>query len=100
MQWRRDCSRRAFAGPVGAGGLYPARIRSTGVGWALGIGRLGGIAGPALGGGLLAFGLQPNQIFLCACGPALIAALATIMLTVKAAKNSDVIAPVTQARTA
>src|SRR3984885_378542 len=28
-----------------AAGLYPARIRSTGVGWALGIGRLGGIAG-------------------------------------------------------
>ena len=33
-----------------AAGLYPARIRSTGVGWALGIGRLGGIAGPAIGG--------------------------------------------------
>jgi len=35
---------------------------------ALGIGRLGGIAGPALGGALLAFGLPPKQIFLCACG--------------------------------
>ena len=83
-----------------AAGLYPARIRSTGVGWALGIGRLGGIAGPALGGALLAFGLQPNQIFLCACGPALIAALATILLTVKAARSQDVIAPVTQTRAA
>jgi AAHS family 4-hydroxybenzoate transporter-like MFS transporter len=83
-----------------AAGLYPARIRSTGVGWALGIGRLGGIAGPALGGGLLAFGMQPNQIFLCACGPALIAATATILLNVKAARNRDLIAPVTQPRTA
>ncbi|HSS82529.1 MAG TPA: MFS transporter, partial [Reyranella sp.] len=36
-----------------AAGLYPARIRSTGVGWALGVGRLGGIAGPAIGGFLL-----------------------------------------------
>src|SRR6201991_2531418 len=83
-----------------AAGLYPARIRSTGVGWALGIGRLGGIAGPALGGALLAFGLPPKQIFLCACGPALIAALATIMLTVKAARDRDVITPATRTRAA
>jgi AAHS family 4-hydroxybenzoate transporter-like MFS transporter len=83
-----------------AAGLYPARIRSTGVGWALGIGRLGGIAGPAIGGGLLAFGLPPKQIFLCACGPALIAACATILLTVRVARHRDVIVASTQARTA
>jgi MFS transporter, AAHS family, 4-hydroxybenzoate transporter len=83
-----------------AAGLYPARIRSTGVGWALGIGRLGGIAGPAIGGALLAFGLPPKQIFLCACGPALIAACATILLTVKVARNRDIIVASTQARTA
>jgi MFS transporter, AAHS family, 4-hydroxybenzoate transporter len=83
-----------------AAGLYPARIRSTGVGWALGIGRLGGIAGPAIGGGLLAFGLPPKQIFLCACGPALIAACATILLTVRVARNRDDIVASTQARTA
>ena len=83
-----------------AAGLYPARIRSTGVGWALGIGRLGGIAGPALGGALLAFGLPPKQIFLCACGPALIAALATILLTVKAARDRHAVAPTTQTRAA
>jgi AAHS family 4-hydroxybenzoate transporter-like MFS transporter len=78
-----------------AAGLYPARIRSTGVGWALGIGRLGGIAGPALGGSLLAFGLPPKQIFLCACGPALIAAIATVLLTVRAPKQRDVVVPAT-----
>lgn len=83
-----------------AAGLYPARIRSTGVGWALGIGRLGGIAGPALGGALLAFGLPPKQIFLCACGPALIAALATLLLTVKAARDRHVVAPATRTRAA
>ena len=32
------------------GKLYPARMRTTGLGWALGIGRLGGIAAPVLGG--------------------------------------------------
>jgi AAHS family 4-hydroxybenzoate transporter-like MFS transporter len=78
-----------------AAGLYPARIRSTGVGWALGIGRLGGIAGPALGGSLLAFGLPPKQIFLCACAPALIAAIATVLLTVRAPKQRDVVVPAT-----
>jgi alpha-ketoglutarate-dependent 2,4-dichlorophenoxyacetate dioxygenase len=36
--------------------LYPARVRNTGMGWALGIGRLGGIAGPWLGGALLELG--------------------------------------------
>ena len=32
------------------GKLYPARMRTSGLGWALGIGRLGGIAAPVLGG--------------------------------------------------
>ena len=80
--------------------LYPARIRSTGVGWALGVGRLGGIAGPAIGGSLLAFGLPPKEIFLCACGPALIAAVCTLMLTMKAARSGEVVASAPQARTA
>jgi AAHS family 4-hydroxybenzoate transporter-like MFS transporter len=80
--------------------LYPARIRSTGVGWALGIGRLGGIAGPAIGGTLLGLGLPPRQIFLCACAPALIAATCTLLLTVKAARNREVVATAPQAGTA
>jgi AAHS family 4-hydroxybenzoate transporter-like MFS transporter len=83
-----------------AAGLYPARIRSTGVGWALGVGRLGGIAGPAIGGALLAFGLPPKQIFLCACGPALIAACATVLITVKTARQQDVVVPAAQTGTA
>ena len=34
--------------------LYPTAIRSTGVGWALGIGRIGSIVGPLVGGAMLA----------------------------------------------
>jgi len=83
-----------------AAGLYPARIRSTGIGWALGIGRLGGIAGPAIGGALLAFGLPPKEIFLCACGPALIAACATFLLTTKAPRNPDAVVAAPEPRTA
>jgi len=62
------------------GKLYPARMRTSGLGWALGIGRLGGIAAPALGGYLLSLGVHPPHIFLSACGFALIAAIATALL--------------------
>src|ERR1700720_1861510 len=62
------------------GKLYPARMRTSGLGWALGIGRLGGLAAPGLGGDLLRSGMPPTQIFLSACGFALIAALATALL--------------------
>ncbi len=60
------------------GALYPARIRNTGMAWALGIGRLGAIVGPYLGGLLLAQGLPPRQIFLMAC---VTAATATVAVT-------------------
>ena len=64
------------------GALYPARIRNTGMAWALGIGRLGAIFGPWLGGELLTIGLPPRQIFLVACVTAAIATLAVIALGV------------------
>jgi AAHS family 4-hydroxybenzoate transporter-like MFS transporter len=62
------------------GKLYPARMRTSGLGWALGVGRLGGIVAPILGGYLLALGLAPTHIFLSACVFALIAAGATALL--------------------
>ncbi|HEX6841326.1 MAG TPA: MFS transporter [Stellaceae bacterium] len=64
--------------------LYPARIRSTGIGWALGIGRLGAIVGPALGGALLAAGLPPPHIFLFASIGSVVAAIATVMVGLRA----------------
>lgn len=60
--------------------LYPARVRNTGMGWALGIGRLGGIGGPWFGGVLLGLGWPPRQIFLFACVTALIAAVCVLLL--------------------
>jgi AAHS family 4-hydroxybenzoate transporter-like MFS transporter len=62
------------------GKLYPARMRTSGLGWALGIGRLGGIAAPVLGGYLLRTGMKPTHIFLGACLFALVAAVATGLL--------------------
>jgi AAHS family 4-hydroxybenzoate transporter-like MFS transporter len=69
-----------------AGALYPARMRTSGIGWSLGIGRLGGIAAPALGGYLLSIGLPPREIFLSACGFALVAAVATALLAFRGSR--------------
>lgn len=56
---------RHFGGTVGhqrlAGRDLSARIRNTGAGWSLGIGRLGNIGGPLLGGQLLALGWAPKE---------------------------------------
>jgi AAHS family 4-hydroxybenzoate transporter-like MFS transporter len=68
------------------GKLYPARMRTSGLGWALGIGRLGAVVAPILGGYLLALGLPPTQIFLSACVFALIAAAATALLAFRGAR--------------
>jgi AAHS family 4-hydroxybenzoate transporter-like MFS transporter len=57
---------------------YPTAVRSTGVGWALGIGRVGSIVGPMLAGFLLSLDWTPAQIFLAGTIPALIAALAVL----------------------
>jgi AAHS family 4-hydroxybenzoate transporter-like MFS transporter len=68
------------------GKLYPARMRTCGIGWSLGIGRLGGIAAPLLGGYLLSLGMPPTKIFLSACVFALIAAAATALLAFRGSR--------------
>ncbi|WP_026684254.1 MFS transporter [Heyndrickxia coagulans] len=55
---------------------YPSGIRSTGVGWALGIGRVGGIIGPTLGGLLMNSGLSVQTNFLVFAVLCLISAVA------------------------
>jgi AAHS family 4-hydroxybenzoate transporter-like MFS transporter len=72
------------------GALYPARMRTTGIGWALGIGRLGGIAAAPLGGFLLARGLPPKEIFLSACLFAIVAAVATGLLALRGTRAAAV----------
>jgi AAHS family 4-hydroxybenzoate transporter-like MFS transporter len=63
-----------------AAGLYPTAIRSTGVGWALGVGRIGSIIGPLAGGILLSFGWNAQSVVLIAAIPALLAGMAVIVL--------------------
>ncbi|HWL46417.1 MAG TPA: MFS transporter, partial [Sphingomonadaceae bacterium] len=45
---------------------YPVRIRSTGVGWAFGMGRFGGIFAPMLGGFALSTALDLGTLFFLA----------------------------------
>lgn len=63
-----------------AASVYPTAIRATGVGWALGVGRVGAIVGPLVGGALLANKWAPGSIILTAVVPALIASLAVFIL--------------------
>jgi len=44
--------------------LYPTAVRSNGSGWAFGVGRFGSIAGPIIGGYLIAMQLPLFQMFL------------------------------------
>lgn len=59
---------------------YPSTIRSLGAGWAMGAGRIGTIAGPLLGGLLLGFGLQPQEIFILLSIPAFGTAVLMVFL--------------------
>lgn len=52
--------------------FYPIRIRSIGVGAALAVGRIGAIAGPLLGGAVLASSSSPSTVFYFLIIPALI----------------------------
>jgi len=61
--------------------FYPTSIRATGVGWALGIGRVGSIIGPLVGGALLTMKWSTASVFMAAAGAALCAALAAFSLS-------------------
>ncbi|WP_341227321.1 MFS transporter [uncultured Arcticibacterium sp.] len=57
--------------------MYPTEIKTTGIGWAMGAGRFGGIAGPALAGLLIGMGLTIGTNFLIFAIPAAIAGIMT-----------------------
>lgn len=60
--------------------FYPPNARATGVGWALGVGRLGAICGPILGGLLLDSGLGPQWSFHLFAAASALGLLATLAL--------------------
>ncbi|MGC1300806.1 MAG: MFS transporter [Caulobacteraceae bacterium] len=56
--------------------FYPSHIRSTGSGWALGVGRLGAAVGPMVGSSLLAMNLGFKNLFYVEAAPFILAAVA------------------------
>jgi AAHS family 4-hydroxybenzoate transporter-like MFS transporter len=63
--------------------FYPTRMRSTGVGWALGIGRIGSIVGPVVGGWLLAQNTPMRDVFWAAVIPAITATVAAALIAAR-----------------
>lgn len=59
---------------------YPTAMRSTGIGWAGGLGRITSIAGPGLAGAMLAAHWSSPAIYAAMAAPLLIAGTATALL--------------------
>jgi AAHS family 4-hydroxybenzoate transporter-like MFS transporter len=59
---------------------YPTALRSTGIGWSLGIGRIGAIVGPVLAGQLMALHWSSERLFIAAAVPALISAIVMLAM--------------------
>lgn len=69
--------------------LYDLSVRSTGLGWASGVGRIGAIVGPTLGGVLLARELPLEQSFLIFAIPAAVSALAMLVFALSNVRARD-----------
>ena len=54
-----------------AAAIYPADMRATGLGWAMGIGRVGALLGPLIGGAAISAGLPLVVVFGIFCVPML-----------------------------
>jgi AAHS family 4-hydroxybenzoate transporter-like MFS transporter len=76
-------------GQVGVNALasmtYPVAMRSTGLGWALGVGRVGSIVGPTIGGIMLASAHDPRAVYLVCIAPAIVGIAAVALLKRRAA---------------
>jgi AAHS family 4-hydroxybenzoate transporter-like MFS transporter len=62
---------------------YSTGIRSTGIGWAGGIGRITAVAGPGIAGAMLAAQWTPLAIYATMAAPLLIAGVATGLLALR-----------------
>ena len=63
--------------------LYPTEFKTTGVGWAIGMGRVGGILAPMIGGFLISIGLSLSANFFIFSIPALFASVLTYYMASK-----------------
>ena len=63
--------------------VYPANVRVSGVGLAIGIGRVGAIVAPLAGGIILDSGYSTDQIFVIFSVPLILAALAVYKIKLR-----------------
>lgn len=76
-----------------AADLYPTHIRSTGVGWGLGIGRSGAVLSPIVGGYALAADWSQSELFAAAAVPALVCAGATLLMGIAERRRQRLFPP-------
>ena len=75
-----------FVGGTGTGlialtaDLYPTTVRSTGIGWGMGMGRIGQVFGPLGAGFLVGWGAGPGGVFYAAAVPCFVGALFVALL--------------------
>ncbi|HKH50684.1 MAG TPA: aromatic acid/H+ symport family MFS transporter [Mycobacterium sp.] len=68
---------------------YPDQLRGTALGWALGVGRIGAVAAPQIGGWLLAAGLGADSNFILFGASALIASLLLTVIAYRFQVSDD-----------
>jgi AAHS family 4-hydroxybenzoate transporter-like MFS transporter len=69
--------------------FYPTAIRATGIGWALGVGRVGAVIGPAVGGILVGAAFSPPNVVLANILPAVIGVVAIALFHFRHAGQSE-----------
>lgn len=72
---------------------YPDHLRGTALGWALGVGRLGAVAAPQIGGLLLAMGYGTNSNFIVFALGSLLAGGLLLVIAMRSSRKR--VAPVT-----
>jgi len=68
---------------------YRTNVRSAGVAWCAGFGRLGGIGGPLIGGLLVSSGMALNSIFYVLTALAVVGALLTLVVPTAEARHAQ-----------
>ncbi len=63
--------------------MYPTEIRTTGIGWALGVGRIGAVMSPSIGGVFIAMGVSMEINFIVFAIPLLLGGLLAFKLGVR-----------------
>jgi AAHS family 4-hydroxybenzoate transporter-like MFS transporter len=70
---------------------YPTTLRSTGIGWSLGVGRIGSIVGPVLGGELMRRNWSNSDIFAAIAVPAAVSAVMLVVMAVYGGSTGAVV---------